>query len=173
MSSRLARVAIDAIGSNSHFIPTNVFAVGGYVSTESSFRWTTEMWNRFPESYHIRINTFGELDRGNCLDVENGAATPDHVQPWIEHHGGEPNDPLLVYCNRSNRSLCTRARDAAHKASGIYAFIWCATLDGTLSNNAMTQILQVKNENEFTYGDLSVIFDSRLIDQMSARIGKQ
>lgn len=171
--TRLARVAIDSIASNSRFIPDNVFAVGGYISTESSFKWDAAHWARFPNSYHIRINTFGEIDRGNCLDVEKGAATPANVQPWVEHHGGEPNDPLLVYCNRSNRDLCVRARDAAHKASGIYAFIWCATLDGTLSSNAMTQILQVKNENEFIYGDLSVIFDSRLIDLMSARIGKQ
>lgn len=169
----LARAAIDAIDSNSHLIPTNMFAVGGYVSDQSTFRWTSAMWDRFPNSYHIRINTFGEADRGNCIDVENGAATPDHVQPFIEHHGGEPHDPLLIYCNRSNRYACVAARNAAHKATGIYAFIWCATLDGTLSNSAMTQILQVKSENGPIYGDLSIVTDTRLIAQMEARIGKQ
>lgn len=171
--TRLARVAIDSIDSNSHLIPANVFAVGGYISDQSSFRWSAANWDRFPDSYHIRINTFGEKDRGNCLDVESGAATVNEIQPWIEHHGGEPHDPLLVYCNRANRDAATAARDAAHKASGIYAFIWCATLDGTLTHNAMTQILQVRGENGSIYGDLSVIFDQRLLDQMTARIGKQ
>lgn len=173
MGINLARAAIDSIDSNSHLIPTNMFAVGGYISDESTFKWSAANWARFPNSYHIRINTFGEKDRGNCLDVENGAATPSEVQPWIENHGGEPHDPLLVYCNRSNRQACTDARNAAHKATGIYAFIWCATLDGTLSSNAMTQIIQVKTEAGSVYGDLSIITDTRLIAAMEARIGKQ
>jgi hypothetical protein len=171
--TRLARVAIDSINSNSHLIPDNVFAVGGYISDQSSFKWSAAQWDLFPDSYHIRINTFGEKDRGNCLDVERGAATIREIQPWIENHGGEPHDPLLVYCNRSNRDAATTARDAAYKASGNYAFIWCATLDGTLTDNAMTQILQVKTESGRIYGDLSVIFDQRLLDAMVDRAGKQ
>src|SRR5690348_8766207 len=119
--TRLSRSAIDSIASNSHLIPVSTFAVGGYVSDQSSFRWSAANWDRFPDSYHIRINTFGEKNRGNCLDVEGGAATIRDIQPWIENHGGEPHDPLLIYCNRANRIAATAARDAAHKASGIYA----------------------------------------------------
>lgn len=168
-----SRAAIDSINSNAHLIPTNMFAVGGYISSESSFRWSTDLWAKFPDSYHIRINTFGEPDRGNCLDVEFEAATPANVEPWIRTRGPVCEDPLLVYCNRSNLNACVSARDAAHKATGHYAFIWCATLDGTLTDRSMTQICQVKTASGAQFGDLSIILDQRLISKMAARIGKQ
>lgn len=171
--TRLARAAIDATVQHAGLIPQNMFAVGGYVSDKSSFRWTDETWHQFPNSYHIRINTFGEHDRGNCIDVENGAGRPSDVQAFLEHKGGCPDDPMLVYCNRSNLDACIAARNAAHASSGIFGFIFLATLDGTLSVHAMTQILQVKSEAGLVYGDLSVILDQNLITQMSARIGKQ
>jgi len=167
------RFAIDTIASNSHLIPVNAFAVGGYISSESTFKWGPQDWARFPDSYHIRINTFGEPDRGNCLDVETHAATPDNVEPWIRTRGPACEDPLLVYCNRSNLDACVAARNRAHAATGHYAFIWEATLDGTLSDRAMTQICTVREPNGTAFGDLSVILDERLLTAMNGRIGKQ
>ena len=169
------QVCFDAIHPNAGAIPrsTPPFAVGGYVNgVITRFVWTPDDWALFPHSYHVRINVTGDPTRGNALDVETGDATPANVQPWIEHHGGCPDDPLLVYCNRSNLDACVAARNAAHSASGIYAFIWEATLDGTISDRAMTQFTQSK-VNGVAVTDVSLISDTRLIAKMAARIGHQ
>lgn len=165
-------LAFDATALNADRIPENPppFAVGGYINGAiTEFIWSTSQWDRFPDSYHIRINVTGEAGRGNALDVENGDAIPADVQPWIMSRT-EATDPLLVYCNRSNLAACSIARDAAQKATGVYAFIWCATLDGTLSGRAMTQITQV-NDGHGVFADLSVIQNKRLLAAMTAHLG--
>jgi hypothetical protein len=172
-ASDVCAVSFDAIHDNVQFIPLDAFAVGGYVNgVITRFIWTPADWARFPNSYHIRINVTGDPTRGNALDVETGDATPANVQPWIEHKGGEPDDPLLVYCNRSNLVACVAAREAAHKASGVYAWIWEATLDGTISNRAMTQSLQTRLPSG-AVTDVSFITNKMLRQLMAARIGHQ
>lgn len=167
-------VSFDAINENAKYIPADAFAVGGYVNgVITRYVWTHATWARFPRSYHIRINVTGDPTRGNALDVERGDATPANVQPWIEHHGGEPDDPLLVYCNRSNLDACVAARNAAHAATGIYAWIWEATLDGTISERSMTQSLQTRLPSGVAVTDVSFITNPKLRSLMAARIGHQ
>jgi hypothetical protein len=167
-------VAFDAIHPNVADIPADAFAVGGYVDGAiTRFIWTPDDWARFPNSYHIRINVTGVRNRGNTLDVENGDAVPANVQPWIENKGGCPDDPLLVYCNRSNLNACVAARDAARDATGIYAWIWEATLDGTISSRGMTQSLQTRLPDGTAVTDVSFITDPKLRGLMAARIGQQ
>lgn len=164
------QVAFDAIRANARFIPRALppFAVGGYINGAiTEFQWEQSTWDMFPDSYHIRINVTGEPDRGNALDVEKGDASPGHVQPWIETRGPVVQGPLLVYCNRSNMDACIAARNAAKKATGLYAFIWAATLDGTITDRAMTQFAQ-QRANGTAVADVSLIISARLIDQMSA-----
>lgn len=169
------QVAFDAIAPNSGRIPVSPapFAVGGYVNgANRSFIWSAAEWNRFPGSYHIRINVTGDPARGDCLDVETFDATPADVQPWIETRAPNTPKPLIVYCNRSNLDACVAARNAAQRATGRYAFIWCATLDGTLSGRAMTQLTQVSDTHtRGAFADLSVIQDERLLEAMAANLG--
>lgn len=170
----VSEVCFDATHPNVGMIPRKAppFAVGGYVNgVVTRFIWTADDWNLFPHSYHIRINVTGELKRGNALDVENGDATPADVEPWIVSLKDDA-DPLLVYCNRSNLQACVDARNAAHTASGRYAFIWEATLDGTISDRAMTQFSQT-TVNGVAVTDVSLITDEKLMALMAARVGHQ
>ena len=167
--SLVTQVGFDAIQPNIGNIPKYPFAVGGYVNgAVIKYIWKPSDWLKFPNAYHIRINVTGELSRGNCLDVETLDATPNDVKPWIVSVK-DSLDPLLVYCNRSNLSACVAARNDAQKACGRYAFIWCATLDGTVTDRAMTQVEQLNNDTV----DMSLIMDWRLIRNMQARIGHQ
>jgi hypothetical protein len=168
-----AMTAFDAIQPNAHFIPRDAFAVGGYVNgANTSFVWSPADWNQFPTSYHIRINVNGDPQRGNALDIETGDATPDAIGPWIASRGPATKDPLLVYCNRSNLGACVAARDAANRATGHFANIWCATLDGSLSGHSMTQAWQLRSGGS-AIADVSLITSGSLITKMLARIGQQ
>jgi hypothetical protein len=172
MTTTTIQIALDAIHGNVPSIPVAPppFAVGGYINGAiTAFQWTQADWARFPASYHIRINVTGELNRGNALDVETGDATPGNVQPWLESRA-HAADPLLVYCNRSNLTACLAGRNAALAATGVYAFMWCATLDGTLSGRSMTQLSQVRAGGA-AVADLSVIQNPRLLAAMAAVVG--
>lgn len=165
-----SQVAFDAISENEHFIPQNPFAVGGYINGAiTKFIWSDAQFEKYPNSYHIRINVTGELGRGNALDVETGDATPANVQPWIESRPSA-TDPLLVYCNRSNLGAVSAARDAALKASGIFANLWVATLDGTIEPNSMTQFGQIR-ANGAAVCDISLITGQTLLTAMAAHLG--
>jgi len=160
----------DAIRANRVHIPPNPFAVGGYVNGAiTDYIWHTPDWDAFPDSYHVRINVTGDPSRGNALDVEQGDATPGNVQQWIESRGAAIQDPLLVYCNRSNLDACLAARNAAQNATGIYAFMWVATLDGTIEGRSATQFAQTK-VNGVAVTDCTLITNPRLIAAMMARL---
>ena len=174
MSNIASQVAFDAIHTNRPHIPKNPFAVGGYINGAIlSFQWTVDDWDAFPNAYHIRINVTGDPSRGDALDVETGDATISNVEPWIIERAtgtGATKKPLLVYCNRTNLAACINARDAAHAKSGHYAFMWCATLDGTITDRAMTQFGQTR-VNGTAVTDVSLITDTRLLAAMAANIG--
>ena len=164
-----SEIAFDCIAAGIGQIPPGPFAVGGPVNgARTEFIWSPADWAKFGQAYHIRYNTTGALHTGNAIDVENGDATPANIEPWIVSCRSSL-DPLLVYCNRSNLDACVAARDAAHKASGRYAFIWCATLDGTITSRAMNQFGQIAGGAV----DVSLITDTRLIAAMAARAGDQ
>jgi hypothetical protein len=168
-----AMIAFDAVQSNSHFIPSDAFAVGGYVNgVRTEFIWSQASWDLFPHAYHIRINVNGDPLRGNALDVERGDAVPSNIGPWIASRGPVTKDPLLVYCNRSNLAACIQERDAANRATGHFANIWCATLDGSLSGRSMTQAWQVR-AGGLAVADVSLISSGSLVLKMLARIGQQ
>jgi hypothetical protein len=163
-------VAFDAIRENSHHIPLDAFAVGGYVNgVVTRYIWQTADWARFPRAYHLRINVNGDPSRGNCLDVERGDASPSHVAPWIRTRGPVTDDPLVIYCNRSNLAACVAARDSVR---GHRAWIWCATLDGTITDRAMTQAFQIRSGG-VAVADVSLITSRSLRAAMAGRIGHQ
>ena len=165
-------VAFDAIHDHVDAIPPRPFAVGGYINGAiTKYIWSAADWAKFPDAYHIRINVTGDPDRGNALDVENGDATPADVTPWINSRGASSAGPLLVYCNRSNLTACMAAR----KAAKYPAWLWLATLDGTLAyDRAMTQIGQIREPiHGGAVADYSFILNQTLVGQMQAKAGKQ
>lgn len=163
-------VAFDAIAEHEHFIPRDAFAVGGYVNGAiTRYIWSAAQWASFPHAYHLRINVTGAPDRGNCLDVERGDADPGHVAPWIRSRGPATLDPLVIYCNRSNLAAVKAARDGV---TSHRAWIWCATLDGTITDRAMTQAFQTR-AGGIAVTDVSLITSRGLRAAMAARIGKQ
>lgn len=168
----LQQIALDAIAANAGNIPRSpaVFAVGGYVNGALIPPWPDALWDEFPSSYHIRINVTGDPARGNCIDVENGDATVADVAPWIMAQRENP-DPLLVYCNRSNLAACVAERNRAQAGTGTYAFMWVATLDGTITGRSMTQFAQTRNAAGQAVCDVSLISNPRLLAAMAARIG--
>jgi hypothetical protein len=165
------QLCFDAIAGNVHYLPRDPFAVGGYVNGAiTRYIWSAAQWQQFPNSYHLRINVTGAQNVGNTLDVESGDANPGNVKPWIISQK-ELKDPLIVYCNRSNLAQVKLARDVAAKESGVYAWLWVATLDGTVTDRAMTQAWQMKVPNVGqAVADVSVITSRKLRQLMAARI---
>ncbi|HEY6278035.1 MAG TPA: hypothetical protein VIX86_17075 [Streptosporangiaceae bacterium] len=105
-------------------IPPNAEIVAGYV--DGSYAWPASAWSRFPNAQHVMICVTGDHTKGDCLDVENGDATPDHAPGWIRarHAAGVKN--VTIYCNRDT----IPAIEAA--CAGLSYYKWIATLDGTL-----------------------------------------
>lgn len=81
-------------------IPPGAVIVAGYVDGEAG-TWSAADWARFPTSKTVQIvRTF--VDAGECLDIENGAATMQQAPAWVvaRQKGGIAR-PWL-YVNRAN-----------------------------------------------------------------------
>jgi hypothetical protein len=118
----VARVMFDS--TTPEAIPPNAEIVAGYV--DGSFAWPASAWARFPHAQHVMISVTADHSRGDCLDVENGDATPAQAPGWIRarHVAGATN--VTIYCNRSTLPAVERA------CAGLSYYKWIATLDGTL-----------------------------------------
>jgi hypothetical protein len=163
----------DAIRSNAHrLVDKHPLAVGGYVTPGSQYSWTPTEWALFPDSYHVKINESHEHTLGNCLAVEDRAAKPADIVPWLQNKLPTTKDPLLIYCNRSNLAACLAERVKIHGWHGR-VYMWVATLDGTMIyDRSMTQFGQLKDDAGI-YADVSAIMNVSLANQMVARIGRQ
>jgi hypothetical protein len=163
----------DAIRVNAHrLLDRHSLAVGGYVTPGSHYSWTQAEWDLFPNSYQVRINESHDHTRGNCLAVEDRAAIPADIVPWLQNRMPDIKDPLLIYCNRSNLAACLAERAKVHNWHGR-VYMWVATLDGTMMyDRAMTQFYQLK-DGAGIYADVSAIMNLSLVNQMVARIGHQ
>lgn len=173
MTLLTGRDALDAVASNLPRLQyRHPFAMGGYENgSNRSFVWSPGDWALFPHSYHIRINVTGEPGIGNALDVETGDADPSHVPAWLQSQL-HIEDPLLIYANRSNLAAVLDARKRVNGWQGR-AWIWLATLDGTLeTDRAMTQFSQLRDA-QGAYADVSLILSTALVNRMADRIGKQ
>jgi hypothetical protein len=82
---------------------------------------------RWPKAKHVRINIDADPNLGDCLDIETGDATPNHLDEWAKARlaGGVPPENLAVYCNRATLP-------AVQQATKLHLFHWVATLDGNL-----------------------------------------
>lgn len=89
----------DAVNANN--IPTGAQGVAGYV--DGKYAWTDAEWALFPDAYKVRITVFGAAD-ADCIDVENGDATPQTAASWLDSH---PNG--LVYFSLDSQSAVDTA----------------------------------------------------------------
>ena len=120
----MIRVMFDSVHPAA--IPTWAPMVAGYV--DGRYAWKAADWERFPHAQHVQINVTGDPSYGgDCLDVENGDATPDHAPGWYDARHAAGVRDLAIYCNRGNLA-------AVNAAMGTRPFYrWVATLDGTLA----------------------------------------
>jgi hypothetical protein len=156
-------IAFDAIHDHVSYIPEDAFAVGGYVN--GAFAWTVSDWLRFPNSYQIRINVTGDPNRGNALDIENGAATVEDIVPWLKTRGPAVKGPLILYASRTNTKAVITERNKVPEIKGVY--MWVSTLDGTIVyDRAMTQFGQTRDKG-MAVMDVSLILDPSLRAMMA------
>lgn len=76
---------IDATGQNARHIPSTTRKVAGYV-TGQGVQWDAPLWSLFPDAGLVRIEQDPPAQfplHSDVLDVETGAATPDHVPGWV------------------------------------------------------------------------------------------
>jgi hypothetical protein len=64
-------------------IPANAQAVAGYVG--GKYETYGEVVKKWPHAHHLSIAVNATED-AECLDVENGDATPGQAAEWFKHH---------------------------------------------------------------------------------------
>jgi hypothetical protein len=106
-------------------VPGNVFAAY-YVN---GFVWPAYQIKRMYRVIAVSVRH----DRGwarvaRCIDVENGAAYPSDVVPFIRARIGYGHHDATAYVNRSNWQI---VHDLVRKA-GLNCRYWVSTLDGTM-----------------------------------------
>ena len=77
---------LDAIAQNARHIPATTAKVAGYI-TGQGVAWDASLWSLFPNAGLVRIEQDPPAAfplHSDVLDVENGAATPDHVPGWVD-----------------------------------------------------------------------------------------
>lgn len=120
------------MGSNIHFydsanpaaIPSGVYAAV-YIN---GFAWSPSQIRRMHKVFAISVHDdITAAHHARCIDVENGATTPDHVVPFLRLRRSLGFNDGTVYVNRSNHDMVERLCIDA----GLRPFFWVATLDGT------------------------------------------
>lgn len=84
-------------------IPANPQAVAGYLDGGNF----NQLVARFPHAHHLGIATHGQVD-GDCLDVENGDASPADVLPWVKRMQAQGRYRPCVYSSLSNGMVAVK-----------------------------------------------------------------
>lgn len=112
-------------------VPSGVHA-GVYIN---GFAWPQSQVDRMAKVFRISVHHEAYYARiARCIDVENGAAMPTDVVPFIKYRRahlkaqGHRGDDATAYVNRSNWSTVV---DLVHQAGIEQPLYWVATLDGT------------------------------------------
>jgi hypothetical protein len=95
-------------------IPVNDPTIGapwalvmGYI--DGRYAWSTDGWNRFPDSRKVRVAVFSTTNAGDVIDRELGDATAAQAVDWVvmRRAAGHPNP--IVYCSYSDWQNCRNA----------------------------------------------------------------
>ena len=84
----------DAIPALLGNIPSNAFAVAGYVDS-IHYTWSVSDWNRFPDALHCTISTTGQRP-ADFADCESGDLTPSQA-----YNLAKLSQVQGIYCNLS------------------------------------------------------------------------
>jgi hypothetical protein len=84
--------------TNVEAIPLDAKAVAGYV--DGRFANYNALVVRFPHAYHLSIAVFASHD-ADCLDIENGDASPSDAPAWVRRQHGHGQSRPVVYANAS------------------------------------------------------------------------
>jgi hypothetical protein len=139
-------------------IPTNVFAVAGYI--DGAYNWNLPQYSpgfrRFPDSLIVAISAVG-TNAGNCCDVEPGDLTGTQAVSWVKQRRLAGIDPI-VYCSLSAWSSVQSAFNAAGVKQPHY---WIAQYNGVRELPVLNGITAVaKQYQSYTDHDISCISDT-------------
>lgn len=93
-------------------VPLNAAAVAGYVNGRYA-NWL-DVVKRFPHAYKLSIAVSSDAD-ADCLDVENGDATPGQAPTWVQRQRKRGSKRIVVYGSVS----AWPSIEAAFKAQGV------------------------------------------------------
>lgn len=135
-------------------IPSSAQMVAGYV--DGLYAWSDADWARFGDRPRVRIAVFASTNNGHCLDVEQGASSPDQAPGWAQMRRANGVDPS-VYMSDNTWSAVRQAFQAQGVAEPHY---WVAKWDNVPSIPAGAVANQYANP-ALTGGhfDLSAVVD--------------
>lgn len=94
-------------------VPPNPEAVAGYL--EGNWPTYKPLVAKFPHAHHLSINVFPAND-GECLDVENGDATPGQVPAWVRRQHARGIARPVIYASLSAMPKILALLSADHTA---------------------------------------------------------
>ena len=87
---------------------------------------------RFPGRTVVQIVVFASHDAGDCLDVEQGDATPAQAPGWVQRRRAAGHAGPLVYCSES---VWPQVRQAFQSAGVPEPGYWVAGYPGSVGPN--------------------------------------
>lgn len=100
-------------------IPTTALAVAGYVN--GAFAWPADSWNRFPHAILLRkISVRADINDGDTLDIETGAAQPDQAPGWVQMRRAAGITDPWIYCATSTWPAIAAAMTSAGQVAGYW-----------------------------------------------------
>lgn len=95
----------------------------------NGFTWPADQIRRMAKIRTITVDRESHwASIASIIDVENGAALPPDVVPFLRERKARGYDDGTAYVNRGNWSTVKSLVDAA----GVPCLYWVATLDGTM-----------------------------------------
>ena len=138
-------------------VPSGVYA-GVYVN---GYAWPERQVKRMARVFRISVHRESFWAKyARCIDVENGAALPEDVPPFIHTRRAHGHNDATAYVNRSNwLAVYNHVKDAGMPEP----LWWVSTLDGTqeveLSENGVViaRAWAVQYEDHRNMYDLSIL----------------
>lgn len=121
------RIMYDSINPND--LPSGADLYAGY--DDGNWPDASTIQAKFAGKTVIRITTNSSDNEGDCLDVENGDASPIEAPAWVSQRRSSGLSNPLVYCAASNWQNVINAFNAQQIDEPSY---WIAAYPGTGAN---------------------------------------
>jgi hypothetical protein len=164
---------IDATAANARHIPLTTAKVAGYVTGSGGVPWDASLWSLFPHAGLVRIEQDPPAAyplHSDVLDVESGAATPDHLPGWVDHRLSAGIKWSTVYGSADHLDACYAAlvkQGFSHYIGHVDAWVanWnlnrdeAAALVGKMAHGFTVRAVQWASP---TYNPMTVVPGSNL-----------